>query len=109
MRESSFWGDTVPLAMNIYCIVIFVFLWVGFAIALVTNREWLDILWSLVRDLPLLVEIIVWVVFLPVMVLLWIWESSWPALVRSLGYAGVAAWTLLAVSSLFRFSGKGSA
>jgi len=108
MTESSFWGDTVPRAMSFYAIVIFVVLWVGFAIALVVNREWLDILWNLVRELPLVVEMIVWVLLLPIVVGLWIWESSWPALVRLLGFAGIVGWTGLAVSSLSRFWGKGS-
>jgi hypothetical protein len=82
--------------------VIFAMLWVGFAIALVVNREWLDLLWNWVRALPSVAEIIVWVLFLPIMVGLWIWESSWPALVSLVGFAGIVAWTLLAVSSLFR-------
>ena len=102
MNESSIWGDTVPRAMSFYAILIFVVLWVGFAIALVVNREWLDILWNSVRELPLVAEIIVWVLFLPIMVGLWIWESSWPALVGLLGVAAIVAWTLLAVSSLLR-------
>ena len=77
-------------------------LWVGFAIAQVVNREWLDLLWNWVRALPSVVEIIVWVLFLPIMAGLWIWESSWPALVRLLAFAGIVVWTLLAVSSFMR-------
>jgi hypothetical protein len=88
--------------MTFYAIAIFVVLWVGFAIALVVNREWLDILWNFVRELPLVAEIIVWILFLPIMVGLWIWESSWPAFVRLVGFAGIVAWTILAVSGLFR-------
>jgi hypothetical protein len=82
--------------------MIFAILWVGFAIALVVNHEWLDILWNWVRALPSVAEIIVWVVFLPIMVGLWIWESSWTAIVRLLAFAGIGVWTLLAVSSFFR-------
>jgi hypothetical protein len=102
MRDSSFWSVTVPRVLSTYAIVIFVMLWVGFAIALVVNREWLDLLWNWVRALPSVVEIIVWVVFLPVMTGLWVWESSWPALVRLLAFAGIVVWTLLAVSSFIR-------
>jgi hypothetical protein len=76
--------------------------WGMFAIALVVNREWLDLLWNWVRALPSVVEIIVWVLFLPITVGLWIWESSWPALVRLSGFAGIVVWTLLAVYSFFR-------
>ena len=53
-------------------------------------------------QMPPVAEIIVWVLVLPIMVGLWIWESSWPALVRLLGFAGIVAWTLLAVSSFLR-------
>jgi hypothetical protein len=102
MRASSFWSVTVPRVLSIYAIVIFAILWVGFAIALVVNREWLDVLWNWVRALPSVAEIIVWVFFLPLMVGLWIWESSWPALVSLLACAGIVVWTLLAVSSFFR-------
>ena len=92
MKDSSFWSDTVPRAMSIYAMVIFVVLWTGFATALAVNQEWLDILWNWVRDLPIVLEILVWVLFLPIIVGLWIWESSWPALLRLLGFAGIVAW-----------------
>jgi hypothetical protein len=105
MKESSFWDDTLPRAMSFYSIAIFMVLWVGFAIALTVNREWLGMLWEYVRGLPLLAEIIVWVLFLPITVGLWIWESSWPALTRWLGFAGIVGWTLLAVSGLRRSGG----
>jgi len=102
MRDSSFWSVTVPRVLSTYAIVIFLMLWVGFAIALVVNRESLDLLWNWVRALPSVVEIIVWVLFLPIMAGLWVWESSWPALVSLLAFAGIIAWTLLAVSSFLR-------
>ena len=102
MRDSPFWSVTVPRVLSTYAIVIFAILWVGFAIALVVNREWLDLLWNWVRALPSVVEIIVWVLFLPITTGLWIWESSWPALVRLLALAGIVVWTLLAVSSFLR-------
>jgi len=102
MSDSSFWNVTVPRVLSTYAIVIFAMLWVGLAIALVVNREWLDLLWNWVQALPSVAEIIVWVLFLPIMVGLWIWESSWPDLVRLLAFAGIVGWTLLAVSSFMR-------
>jgi len=102
MSDTSFWDVNGPRVLSTYAIVIFALLWIGFAVALVVNREWLDLLWNWVRVLPLVAEIIVWVLFLPIMVGLWIWESSWPALLRLLGYAGVDGWTLLAVFSFVR-------
>ncbi len=102
MRDSSFWSVTVSRVLSTYAILIFAVLWVGFAIALVVNRAWLDSLWNWVRALPLAPEIAIWVLFLPVMVGLWSWESSWPVFVRVLAFAGIIGWTLLAVSSFFR-------
>ena len=102
MRDSSFWNVTVARVLSTYAIVIFALLWVGFAIALAVNPEWLDLLWNWVRALPTVAEIIVWVLFLPIMAGLWIWESSWPALVRLLAFAGIIVWTFLAVSSFVR-------
>ena len=102
MRSSTFWDVTVPRAMTIYANVIFVVLWVGFVIALVVNREWLDMLWNWTQALPLVPKIIVWIFFLPVMVGLWIWTSSWPALGYWVGFAGMIVWTLVAVANLFR-------
>ena len=103
MRDSTFWDITVPRVLSTYAIVIFAILWVGFAIALVVDREWLDLLWNWVRALPAVAEIIVWVLLLPIMVGLWIWESSWPTLVNLLGIGGIVVWTLLAVYSFFKY------
>ena len=102
MKDSSFWSVTVPRVLSTYAIVGFAILWIGFAIALVVNREWLDLFWDWVRALPSVAEIITWLSLLPIMVALWIWESSWSALVRLLAFAGIVGWTLLAVSSFKR-------
>ena len=102
MKDSSFWSDVVTRVLDIYATVTFALLWVGFAIALAVNREWLDLVWNWVRALPLVVQVIVWVLFLPGMVGLWIWESSWPALVRILAFGGIVGWTLLAVFNFIR-------
>jgi len=74
----------------------------GFVIALVVNREWLGMLWSWAQALPLVPKFIIWLFFLPILVGLWIWESSWPALGRLMGFTGIVAWTLVAVANLFR-------
>ena len=102
MKDTSFWNRTFPRVLSSYAIVIFAVLWIGFAIALVVNQEWLDLLWDWVRALPLVMQIIVWVLFLPIMVGLWIWGSSWTAFVRLLAFAGIVVWTLSAVSSFIR-------
>lgn len=103
MNDSSSLNLTVSRVLSTYALLVFVLLWVGFTIALIANREWLDLFWIWVQGLPLVLKIIVWVVFLPVMVSLWIWESTWPILLRLAGFVGIGVWTLLAVYSFIKY------
>lgn len=73
---------------------IFAILWLAFGAALIWSQGSLDQAWSSLRSLPLLVQIVVWILFLPVTAGLWIWESTWPLIVRLLVVAGVAGWNL---------------
>ncbi len=73
----------------------FAVLWVEFAVALVWSQGSLDAAWQWVRALPLLVQGVVWVLFLPVVFGLWVWETTWPLIVRLVLIVGVAGWNLL--------------
>ena len=75
--------------------VIFAVLWIAFAWGLVASQGSLDAAWQWSRELPLLAQGVVWLLFLPVMVALWIWETAWPLLVRLFVIAGIAGWSLL--------------
>lgn len=103
MRKASSWNDIISKSMSIYANLIFVVLWAGFVIAVVVNREWVDEIWVWAQALPSVAKIIVWVLFLPIMVGLCIWESSWPNVGRLIGFTAIVAWTLLAVYSLFKY------
>ena len=46
MKGSAFWDVTVPRAMTIYANTVFALLWLGFIVALIVNREWLDMAWT---------------------------------------------------------------
>ena len=74
---------------------IFAVIWVAFGAGLIWSQGSLDQAWQAIRDLPLIVQIVVWVLFLPVMMGLWVWETSWPLLVRLGLVIGVAGWNLL--------------
>ena len=102
MKGSIFWEVTLPRLMNIYASTVFVLLWLGFFIALLVNRTWLDSLWNWVQGLPGVPRIIIWVVLTPAMTLLWVWQSPWSTLGKVTGYAGVIAWTLVAASSVYK-------
>lgn len=74
---------------------VFAVLWIGFGAALLVSQGSVDQAWESIRNLPLIVQIVVWLLFLPVMVGLWVWESSWPLVVRIVLVLGVAGWNLL--------------
>ena len=45
----------------------------GFGYALVADQSRLVDAWELIRALPLVVQIVVWLIFLPWMAALWVW------------------------------------
>jgi hypothetical protein len=75
--------------------LVFAVIWAGFGVALVASQGSLDQAWQAIRDLPLIVQGVLWVLFLPVMFGLWAWETTWPFLVRILLVLGIAGWNLL--------------
>lgn len=74
---------------------VFALLWFAFGAAIVWREGTLDQTWARVQSLPLVVRALVWLLFLPVMVGLWIWERTWPRLVRLVLVLGLAFWNLL--------------
>jgi hypothetical protein len=76
---------------------IFALLWLAFAAGLIWSQGSLDDVWRAIRDLPLLLQMVVWALFLPVIAGLCVWESSWPMVVRAVLVLGLAGWNLLVV------------
>jgi len=75
--------------------VAFAVLWAAFGVALAVSQGSLDAAWTWVRGLPWALQGVVWVLLLPVMAGLWVWETTWPVLLRLLLVGGLAAWNLL--------------
>jgi len=89
-------GNSVGwLAESGILFAIFAFIWIVFAAGLIWSQGSVDQAWQSIRDLPLIVQVVVWVLFLPVMVGLWVWETSWPLVVRLIVVVGIAGWNLL--------------
>ena len=76
--------------ISIFVFVVLTLLWVAFAAALLFNRELLDTVWQSFRSWPLLIQMLVGLLVLPVIAGLWIWETSWHLLVRLILVAGLA-------------------
>src|SRR5688572_11287309 len=82
-------------------------LWLAFAWALVARPVVLDRAWHGVRRLPMVVEAVVWVAFLPWLSGLAIWESGWRTpQVRRLAVLAVAG-AFIAFWALLTFTGGG--
>jgi len=73
----------------------FALLWGAFGVALAISQGSVDAAWTWVRSLPWVLQGVVWVLFLPVMAGLWIWETTWPVVLRLVLVGGLAAWNLL--------------
>lgn len=55
---------------------------VAFAYYLITNPGALDAVWTWVRALPLLVQLVLWLLLLPWMIALWVWVQPWALVIR---------------------------
>jgi hypothetical protein len=86
--------------------IVFAIIWAGFGVALVASQGSLDQAWQAIRELPLLVQVVVAILFLPVVAGLWVWETTWPLLVRLILVIGVAGWNLLIFLPRAAQSGK---
>jgi len=83
------------LASSGIAFVIFGLLWVAFAVGLIWSQGSVDAAWEWLRGLPWIAQGVVWLLFLPVTAGLWIWETSWPLVLRLVLVAGLAGWSLL--------------
>ena len=89
-------ANLVPVLVSSgIALLIFAGLWAAFGFALVRDRARLDEAWLRIRRLPLPVQAIVWLLFMPVLVGLVVWRSRWPLSGRLVTIGAVAAWSLL--------------
>lgn len=80
--------------ISISAFAILTILCLGFGYALAFNQVILDTVWQSFRGMPFAAQLIVGFLILPVILGLWIWESSWPLwlrliLVLGLGFATI--------------------
>jgi len=75
--------------------VVFAALWLAFGAGLVLNQGGLDAAWEWIGSLPLLLQGVAWLLFLPVVGALWAWETSWPLALRLVLVVGLCGWSLM--------------
>jgi hypothetical protein len=89
-------GNTVGfMAETGILFAIFAVIWVAFGAALILSQGSIDAAWQWVRSLPLVLQGLVWLLFLPVMLAVWIWETTWPVIVRLILVIGIGGWNLM--------------
>jgi len=71
-------------------------MWLAFFALLWADQ--LDEIWSWIRDLPLIAEIVLWIAFLPWMLGMAVWTSSWATWIRLvLVVLFAVGWTVVSI------------
>ena len=73
----------------------FALLWLAFAVALVMSQGSVDSSWEWIRSQHIVLQAGIWLVFLPVVAGIWIWETTWPLVLRLVLVIGLAGWNLI--------------
>ncbi len=82
--------------------------WGVFAYLLLVASGGLTAAWEWVRSLPLLIQLVMWLLLLPWMLALWISQTPWAPAVRIILIAGIALATFwISIPPLFRRSRGG--
>jgi hypothetical protein len=69
-------------------------LWLAFAAALIFNQAILDSIWQSFRAFPLIVQLGIGLLLLPVVAGLWIWQTPWPLWLRLILVVGLGIATV---------------
>ncbi len=80
--------------INCTAFIILAALWLGFGAALVFHPNALDNIWQWFLGAPLVGQIVVALLTLPVVAGLWVWHAAWPEWLRLLLVIGLGFTTL---------------
>lgn len=94
MRGIAIAGQTASeAAWSIFMFALSIGITAAFGYYLATEPGRLVELWEWTRSLPLLVRGLIWLLFLPWMVALWIWVMPWALPIRIVLVVGALGWT----------------
>lgn len=80
--------------ISLFAFTIFILLWITFFAALLFKPGLLGDAWKRFRSWPVLLQLLVAFLTLPVVLGLWIWQARWPYWLRLLLVAGLAWFTI---------------
>jgi hypothetical protein len=82
------------MAFNVAVFTLFTALWLAVAILIISRPSTLDQTWESFRNLPVIAQGVLAFLFLPVVAGVWVWETTWPFVIRLTLLAGVAWWNI---------------
>jgi hypothetical protein len=85
---------TMEQVFNVAIFALFAALWAGVAFLLVTNPGAVDSFWAWVGDQHLVVQGVIWLLLLPIMAGMWLWETDWHVVARIVLVAGIGFFNL---------------
>ncbi len=80
--------------INYFAFAVLTLLWLGFGAALLIHSQMLQAIWLAFRGWPLVGQVFISLLTLPVVLGLWIWQTSWPIWLRLILVVGLAWATL---------------
>ena len=95
-------GRVLEIVLSVCVAAIFVVLWVGVAIAALTDGAILADAWAWLTSLPPVVAVVTWIAILPIAVGLWAWDADLAPIAMGAVLVGLVAWTLVAASGLVK-------
>jgi hypothetical protein len=82
------------LASSGILLLVFGAIWVLFAAALVRKPARIETAWRRVRSMPLVLQALAWLLFLPVLAGVAVWRTNWPRFARLTLVGSLAGWNL---------------
>jgi hypothetical protein len=73
----------------------FTALWLAFLAAMAVQPTALADAWQALGALPLPLQALAWLLFLPLTAGLWVWTTDWPLIVRVAVVVSIGAWNVL--------------
>ncbi len=80
--------------INLIAFAILTALWLAFGAVLLFNPEVLGTVWQVFRGIPLVGQLVVALLTLPLVLGLWIWNTDWPLLLRLVLVIGLGLATI---------------
>src|SRR5512146_2078109 len=77
-------------SLNLVAFSLLSLLWLGFLIVLFTNQQLLVSAWQAFAGWPLIFQMVVWLLGLPLVLGLWIWQMAWALWLRVILVLGLA-------------------